>query len=129
MLDSLRHRDPDVRVWPALLLAPLVALLDQSVAYALVTPSCAGQSTVALHLVAGLSAALVAVMTLGAWRTWRRITSELDVMGTGPPPSDATDGRARGSFVAHVATLVGLLSLLVVLAMWLPIGVLSPCAA
>ena len=123
----LRNGGQGIRVWPALLVAPLIALLDQSVAYALVTPACAAQTTAWLHLVAGVSAMLVAVMTLGAWRAWRRITSSLETPGARQTASDGTDGRARGSFVALVATLSGLLSLLVVLAMWLPVGVLSPC--
>jgi hypothetical protein len=125
--DFLRNRDPDIRVWPALLLAPMVVLGDQSIAYALVTPACAAQTTAWLHAVAVFSAVLVAAMTLVAWRAWRRITSSLEVPGRGPTASDGTDGRARGSFVALAATLSGLLSLLVILAMWLPIAVLSPC--
>ena len=126
-LDFLRDRDPDIRVWPALLLAPLLALLDQSVAYALVTPSCALQTTAWLHLVAGLSFLLVAAMTVLAWKAWRRMAVAAETPGSKMTASDATEGRVRGQFIALVAALAGSMSLLVVLAMWLPIVVLSPC--
>jgi hypothetical protein len=95
--------------WPALLLAPLVVLGQLSLAYSLVTPSCAGQDRSALHAVAALSLLLVLAMTALAWRGWRYAAGE----------------RAR--FVALVSVIVGALSALVCVALWLPIWLLSPC--
>ncbi|MDB5933049.1 MAG: hypothetical protein JWQ01_393 [Massilia sp.] len=106
--------------WPALLLAPSVALANASVAYALVTPSCSRQQTIVLHMVALASLLLCLAMTWPAARNWLR-------QRTDPPlASDAV--AARGHFLAQVATMAGLLSALVVLAEWLPQWIVSPCA-
>ena len=119
--------------WPALLLAPLITLGQLSIAYALVSPACASQDRSSLHAVAAVSLLLVLAMTALAWRDWR---------GPGPAPgadarrptplpavtrSESADAGERPHFVAQVAVLVGALSALVSVALWLPVWVLSPC--
>ncbi|MGN6389128.1 MAG: hypothetical protein ACTHL1_06425 [Burkholderiaceae bacterium] len=106
--------------WPALLLAPLLALISQSVAYALVTPSCARQGTMILHAVYLIALALAVGCTLLAWRERR----EADAAQR---PDDAAERGPR--FLASVAALVGTLSCLVIFAMWIPEWFLSPCAS
>ena len=106
--------------WPALLLAPLVALADLSVIYALVTPSCQRQDRSALHGVAALSLLVVLVLTAMAWQAWRRSASSVTA-------ADSDPAAQRPRFVALVATLVGALSVLVCVALWLPVWMLSPC--
>jgi len=108
--------------WPALLVAPAVALADQSVIYALVTPSCAHQTTLAPHLVSAASLAACIWMSWGAWRNWRTAKAE-----QGPDAGDTDGAQDRRFFLAPVALTVGALSSLVVLAMWFPQWVLSPC--
>ncbi|MDB5824058.1 MAG: hypothetical protein JWR21_2762 [Herminiimonas sp.] len=107
--------------WPAMLLAPSLALTNLSITYALVTPSCMRQSATALHAVAGVSLLLALVFTVAAWRNWRRQAATVDAAG------DAAIGRER--FIAVVATLVGVLSCIVIAAQWIPGWVLSPCAS
>jgi hypothetical protein len=122
--------------WPALLVAPLVVLGQLSIAYSLVAPQCAQQGRGWLHAVSLVSLALVLAMTGLAWRAWQAHARAID--GAHPPTSSTGAVRAvsaasgdaaaqRPSFVALVAVLVGALSTLVSVALWLPIWMLSPC--
>ncbi len=108
--------------WPALLLAPTLALTNLSVTYALVTPACTRQSMMAPNVVAAVVLALCAWMTRAAWRNWTAGRSQ----GREAARDHVPD---RPPFVAFVAALVGALSCLAVLAQWFPQWVLSPCAA
>jgi hypothetical protein len=115
--------DPRLTVWPALLLAPLLALGHLSLAYALVTPSCARQDSAGLHGLTAASLLLALAMTILAWRDWRALSQPADVTA-----SDATHAKSRPRFVALTATLVGAFSSLLILAMWLPLWLLPPCS-
>jgi small-conductance mechanosensitive channel len=119
--------------WPALLLAPLIALVELSIAYALVSPACASQDRSSLHAVAVVSLLVVLVMTALAWRdrrghaaaprgAARERGSPRDVTRA---DSDAADERPH--FVAQMAVVVGALSALVCVALWVPVWFLSPC--
>jgi len=122
-----------LRSWPALLLAPLIALADLSVVYSLVTPACMRQDQSGLHAVAAASLVIVLALTMLAWRSWRDETTHVQgeaTMAQGPRDVTRADGDAaadRQRFVALVAVLVGALSGLVCVALWLPIWMLSPC--
>jgi len=105
--------------WPALILSPTLALTNLGMVYALVTPSCRAQSTGAMQWLTAASLLLSLLFTFFAWRNSRTLPA--------PPESDAAGGRPH--FLALVAGMVGLLSSLVLLVMWLPQWVLSPCAA
>lgn len=107
-------------VWPALLLAPFLTLSNLSLTYALVPRSCDDGTTWMLHAVTLVSALVSGSATAGAWRQW--------TAGGGPWQPDATaESLARARFLAQVATLVGLLSTLVLFAQYLPQFVLPPC--
>jgi Na+/H+-translocating membrane pyrophosphatase len=110
--------------WLALFVAPSLALANLSITYALVTPSCAHQNTVAAHVLSGVMLLACLAMSGGAWRNWRRAER-------GDTAGDAAgDGvQDRPPFVALVAACVGALSSLAVLALWFPVWVLSPCAS
>ena len=123
MAGSRTPGDPRLTVWPALLLAPLLALGHLSLAYALVTPSCARQDSAGLHGLAVASLVLALAMTLLAWRDWHLLPKHDDVT-----TSDATQAGSRPRFVALMATLVGAFSSLVIVAMWLPLWLLPPCS-
>jgi hypothetical protein len=103
--------------WPGLLLAPLFALVDQSVTYAMVEWSCETQRHALPHAV-HLIFLLLTLATL-----W---------MAQGNPPragvrEDSGDPATARSFVSTLAMLVGALSALVIVAMWVPQWMLSPC--
>jgi len=124
-----------LRSWPALLLAPLIALADLSVVYSLVTPACMRQDRSGLHAVAAASLVIVLALTMLAWRAWRDETAGVQgqatsEMANGPRDVTRADGDAaadRQRFVALIAVLVGALSGCVCVALWLPIWLLSPC--
>ena len=107
--------------WPALLLAPSIALGNAAVAYALVTPSCARQDVTTLHLMSIASLLACLLFSFGAYLNWQRARA---LAG----PQEAPE-QARRRFLSQVATLCGLLSALVVLAEWLPVWMVSPCIA
>jgi hypothetical protein len=107
--------------WPALIVAPSVALGYASIAYALVTPSCARQDVMALHAVALVSLVLCVLLTWPAALNWMRHRAAA-------PGTEQAIGSRR-LFLAQVATLAGLLSTLVVAAEWLPQWILWPCGA
>ena len=115
--------------WPALLLAPIVALAQQSIAYSLVTPACAQQSRTVLHAVAAVSLVLVFAMTVMAWRAWRAPPSDGEARGEQRAVTfaDGIGASARPRFIDLVAVIVGALSALVCVAQWVPIWMLSPC--
>lgn len=107
--------------WPALLLAPTLALTNLSITYALVTPACTRQTMVAPNVVSAVVLIACAWMSWGAWRNWRE--------GRGVGGAAARDHVPdRRPFLALVSSLVGALSCLAVLAQWFPQWVLSPCA-
>jgi len=128
-MNAMEPPAPDValKVWPALLVSPLLALGHLSLAYALVTPSCARQDHATLHALTVASLLLSLLMTLPAWRIWRRLTRSQDARSRASH-SDAGHAESRQPFLALVATLVGALSTLVIAAMWLPVWVLPPCS-
>jgi len=118
--------DPRMTVWPALLLAPLLALGHLSLAYSLVTPSCAVQDSAGLNGLSAFSLTLALLMTALAWRTWSRRLPQHE-REPAQTVSDTDDEANRPHFVALVATLTGAFSSLVILAMWLPLWLLPPC--
>ena len=108
-------------VWPALLLAPMMALGEQLIAYALSTPACQTQLDLWMHLVPLAFASVTAVFTALAWLQMRRLALL--------PHVDADTASHRRYFVARIATWCGALSTLAIVAMWIPQWMLSPCAA
>lgn len=105
--------------WPGLLVAPLLALADQGVAYAMVEWSCRTQQAAVGHFV---HLAFLVLTLATAWMAWREWAPR-------PLPGDAGDARSRTSFLAMMAVATAALSALVIAAMWLPQWFLSPCYA
>jgi hypothetical protein len=108
-----------MRTWPALLLAPVLALADQSVAYAMVGWSCAWQNHAAAHWVHGAFLLATLATLIPAWRAHR----------TTRDPAGLSDNGSRAALTARSALLVGALSAAMIGAMWIPQWVLSPCFA
>lgn len=113
-----------MRIFLALILAPSLALAAQSGMLSLVTPSCSIQTRVGVHAVAIVCLALSVIFTLLARAEWTQLAS-----GIAPgPDSDVAAPASVRRFLAAVATAVGALSSLVILAMWFAGWVLSPCS-
>jgi hypothetical protein len=106
-----------MKIWLALLVAPILALTDQSIALSMATWMCAKQHEIPMHALHVSFAALIVATTLVAWRLWRATAGVGD------------ETIARRHFLAGLAAATGLLSALVVVAMWIPNWLLSPCWA
>jgi hypothetical protein len=106
-----------MRTWLALLAAPVFMLTDQSIAYALTGWACASQRIAPMHGVHLGFAALSLAATILAAKLWRETTDEAK-----------SPEIARRHFLAGVAVAIGAFSTLVILAMWIPNWMLSPCS-
>lgn len=108
-----------MQTWPALVGAPSAVLVNLSVNSALVSRACTLQTNAPLQAVSAAALAFSLFATLTAWRRWRA-TSER----TAP---DSAALAARPVFLASVATGVGAISTLTLVAMAVPQWLLSPC--
>lgn len=106
-------------LWLAFLGGPLACLVLLEVDYILVTWSCAEGPRWPLHLTAALATLFAAWAAFAGWRA--RGDEERDADAREPAPA------ARAHFLARLATLSGVFSVLVALALWLPILMLDPC--
>jgi hypothetical protein len=97
-----------MRSWPALLLAPVLALTSITLGYALVTPACEHGHTWMLHASTAAFLAVCIALTAVSWRALR---------------------TARGEFVPLIATWTGALFSLVVLLQGLAQFMVPPCTS
>ena len=104
-----------MRIVFALIGAPLLALLDQSTAFAMVNWSCAHGSTLVVHFVHFLFLTATAAAAIFAFAEWR---------GT-----MRVDALVQNHFLAGVATASATLSALAIAAMWIPVWMISSCIA
>jgi hypothetical protein len=107
-----------MRIWFALLAAPILALADQVVAYATVGWACAHEHVVAVHAVHALFLAAVIAGSVPAWQLWHATRSA----------KAGNETLARRHFLAGLAFASGALSILVIVSMWMPAWVIAPCA-
>jgi hypothetical protein len=108
-----------MKTWPALLVAPMLALTDQTVAYVLVPWSCAHQQILPVHLAHALFLVAALIATIPSWHAFEA--------ERGAPKSDVGEVGDRMRFLSISGLLVGVLSMAVIAAMWFPVWVLSPC--
>jgi hypothetical protein len=109
-----------MRIWIALIVAPLLALADQAVAFSMVGWACAHQTPALLHASHALFLALATATAVIACVQWR---------GPGNAAASANDAARQLRFLAGIATTVASLSALAIAAMWIPTWMISPCVA
>lgn len=109
-----------MRIWFALIVAPLLALTDQTVAFALVHWACEHQSVAVVHGSHALFLTIVTAAAVTAWRRWRE-TAVVSV--------DHGEAAFQVHFLAGVAAVVASLSALAIAAMWIPTWMISSCIA
>ena len=107
-----------MRSLAALVVAPLLALTDQSVAYAFVGWACAHQ-----HAMGGVHAVFLAATLLLAVAAAR----SLSAAGGPAPGREGEPGDRR--MLALLALLASLLACLVIAAMWIPHFAIAPCSS
>ena len=106
-----------MRIWPALLLAPMLALADQVIAFAAVGWTCAHERAIVLHAIHALFLVAAAATLVPAWQAWRASRGCADA------------AAQRQHFLAGLAIASAALSALVIAAMWLTTWFVPPCAA
>jgi hypothetical protein len=116
-----RGQRPGVAVWLALLVAPSLMLSNLSLMYALSALACESRVPVLLHAACVASAILTMLFALGAAREWLR-TRHHHVDFLVLPP-------VKPGFLAAVATAVGSLSALTIIAQWAAIWIVPHCMA
>jgi hypothetical protein len=109
-----------MRIWFALIIAPVLALTDQSVAFALVGWACDHQSTLPLHVSHTLFLTAATLAAVAAWQNWRETAA-----------ATAGEGAAiaQRHFLAGVAMAVAALSAAAIVAMWIATWMISSCVA
>jgi hypothetical protein len=110
-----------MRIWFALIVAPLLALTDQTVAFALVGWGCTHHSVALLHASHLVFLALTTGSGIGAWLTWRQ-TAVASASSNEAAP-------LQRHFLAGVATATASLAAIGIVAMWIPTWLISPCIA
>ena len=110
-----------MRIWLALIAAPMLALTDQVVSFAAVGWACAHQQTMAIHAVHAFFLAAVVASTVPALQLWRGDATRLNGNGG--------ESIARRHFLAGVAACVGALSAGVIAAMWMPTWAIAVCSS
>ena len=110
-----------MRIFAAFLIAPLLALADQSVAYAFAGWSCAHQHEMLPHGVHAVFLALAIATAFFAWTESRAALREVR------PAREAGFSVQRHDVLAICGLAVAVLSATVIVALWIPQWVLSPC--
>ena len=104
--------------WTPIVVAPMTALFAQAVMYMTVDWSCVHERTWPIHAIAAVSAAITVATALLAHRTRDR--------GGDDPTRDAR-AVERTRFMGRVGMLAAIISLLTIVAMWIPLLFLGPC--
>jgi len=113
------------RLWMPMLLTPALALAAQFVAYVLAAALCERQAGEWIHAVFAAAVLAAALLLRMAWRELRRLVQAHG----GALPVDTDRHAPQRLFLAQAAFGVAALSLLALLAMWIPQAMLSPCQA
>lgn len=104
-------------IWLALVAVPVLALVDQSVAYLATVWACAHQDSLAVQGVHAPFLVVAIVAAVVAGRRWHASSAR----------ANESDALARRHFLAGLATGAASLSALVIAAMWAVTWVLRPC--
>jgi hypothetical protein len=110
----------DLSLWAGMLAAPIAWFVQLSIVYALTPHACAAKGRFLLHLASLVCLAVAGFGLRTAWGNWEVIRR-----GSAADGPRASSGRAR--FQSLGGLLSGGLFLLIIVAEWLAISVLSPC--
>jgi len=104
--------------WLAVVGPPIAAFAQQQLAYYFVSPACTSRAPILLHVPTLVMLGLIAAATMYSRREWTR---ERD--------RSASDNGQVGSgrFFALLGLAMGSISIVLLLAQWLPTLFVSPC--
>ena len=108
-----------MKIWLALLAAPVLALMDQVVSFATVGWACAHQHGVAVHAVHALFLVAAMASTVPAFQLWNGVRAD---------KLSGNETLARRHFLASIAVGVGTLSVVIIASMWMPTWVIAVCS-
>jgi hypothetical protein len=108
-----------MRLWIALFVAPILALIDLTVAFATVSWACAHQAWFMVHGVHLLFMAATAASAIAAGNVWWS--------GVRTAPDVHASGQVH--FLAGIATASAALSTAAIAAMWMPTWMIPPCVS
>ena len=108
-----------MRAWPAILLAPLLALASISAGYGLVSWACRLNHPMVLHASTAVFLVLTIITAIYGWSEWRRTGG-----GYG---ADRGDAGQRAGFLALIAMGSGLFFSLVIVAQWVTLLLVPVC--
>ena len=106
-------------MWTGVLGAPLIFLIHLQVGYMLVPLDCTRESRLLAHIASVAGIILATGAGLMAVRTWRRRGDRW------PDASASTVSRDR--FLGAIGALLSGLSVLTLIAQWIPVFFISPC--
>ena len=106
-----------MRLWVPLLLAPVLALADQVVAFSAVGWACDHEGALVVHGIHVAFLVATAATLVPAWRIWRASRACAD------------EAARRQHFLGNMALASAALSAFVIAAMWLTVWVIAPCVA
>jgi hypothetical protein len=108
-----------VWLWAGVLAGPAAIALNQQLAYLFVTLNCSYGARVTIWPVMLLMVSLATAGAFISWQNWQR---------TGTDQTDSGgDAKSRSRFLAIVGLLFSILSILVIVAMWVPIFFYHQC--
>jgi hypothetical protein len=110
-----------LKIWIALVVAPVLALMDQVVSFATVDWACAHQHGGVVHAVHALFLMVAMASTVPAFQAWRESLRARNGSGN--------EAVARRHFLASVALGVGALSTVTIASMWVTAWVIAVCSA
>jgi hypothetical protein len=109
-----------ILLWLGLLLPPLAWSMQMGVMYMLQPWECLHPDRVALsHPISLMAIVIAAAGGLVAWRRWQALRE--------PAPEPVEQLRSRGRFMALLGVSLSALFALVIIALWIPNHLLSPC--
>lgn len=108
-----------MRIWPGLLVSPLIFLTLLVVNYGMEPWACEYQVRWPLHLAAAVALVLVLGFAALAWRDWNEVGMQR--------PDDSPDDVARVRFLSVLGLMLSGLMTLAVLGLWTTMLILPPC--
>ena len=103
-----------------LLLAPVVALMNQELIYATDIWACGHSLRATIHIVPALCLVVTIGCIVTAFRNWQAVGEGLE--------EEAATVAARTRFLALMGIVISVFSSLVILAQWAAVFVFQPCA-
>ena len=118
---DIRFREPrhHVKLWFALLLAPMAWMVGLSAKYAMVPYACGSLESLPMHAVSLVTLLIAIAGTALSWKLWQGSGKEL--------PDERGSPLVRTRFMSLMGLMGGGLFALAIIAQWISSAFLNPC--